>query len=382
MRIALITDGIYPFVVGGMQKHSYYLCKYLSRQFTIDLYHFRKQNIEMQLADIFPESHANINSFEVDFEDDYNFPLHYLAASRRHSYRLLNAFEKNRNVDLIICKGFTAWAFVNPKNKINLNVPLLINFHGYEMYQHAFTIREKIIQRVFRFFVRKLSLNADFCFSYGGKITEIIENNICLSKSRILEMPTGIEEQQLRNIHQIISCEKVRFCFIGRNERRKGIEELNKAILELKINSGWTFDFIGDIPHEDRIDSPNIRYHGLLKNTASINEVLDSCDVLVCPSWSEGMPNVILEAMGRGLAIAATDCGATSMLVRGDTGWIIKGNSVIDIKRILEEVINTSREDILKKKLAALNHIQENFLWEKIAIFLSERLIAIKDTYS
>ena len=30
MRIALITDGNMPFVLGGMQKHSAYLQKYLT----------------------------------------------------------------------------------------------------------------------------------------------------------------------------------------------------------------------------------------------------------------------------------------------------------------------------------------------------------------
>lgn len=29
MKIAILTDGIYPFVIGGMQKHSYYLARFL-----------------------------------------------------------------------------------------------------------------------------------------------------------------------------------------------------------------------------------------------------------------------------------------------------------------------------------------------------------------
>ena len=31
MRIALITDGIAPYVIGGMQKHSFYLAKYFAK---------------------------------------------------------------------------------------------------------------------------------------------------------------------------------------------------------------------------------------------------------------------------------------------------------------------------------------------------------------
>ena len=41
MKIALITDGIYPYVMGGMQKHSYFLAKYLAKnKIKIDLYHY------------------------------------------------------------------------------------------------------------------------------------------------------------------------------------------------------------------------------------------------------------------------------------------------------------------------------------------------------
>ena len=43
--------------------------------------------------------------------------------------------------------------------------------------------------------------------------------------------------------------------------------------------------------------------------------ILDSADTLVLPSISEGMPNVILEAMSRGLSIIATDVGANSLMV-------------------------------------------------------------------
>ena len=42
MRIALITDGIYPYVMGGMQKHSYFLAKFLAKnKIYVDLFHYQ-----------------------------------------------------------------------------------------------------------------------------------------------------------------------------------------------------------------------------------------------------------------------------------------------------------------------------------------------------
>ena len=59
----------------------------------------------------------------------------------------------------------------------------------------------------------------------------------------------------------------------------------------------------------------------------------DSCDILICPSYSEGMPNVILEAMSRGLAIIATNVGAIRLLVSEDNGVLLqecKPNLIFD----------------------------------------------------
>ena len=41
MKVALITDGINPYVIGGMQKHSTYLAKHLVQNgVKLDLFHF------------------------------------------------------------------------------------------------------------------------------------------------------------------------------------------------------------------------------------------------------------------------------------------------------------------------------------------------------
>ena len=52
----------------------------------------------------------------------------------------------------------------------------------------------------------------------------------------------------------------------------------------------------------------------------------------MCPSYSEGMPNVIMEAMSRGLAIIATDVGAVSKLVDEENGWLINPRGLEKLK--------------------------------------------------
>jgi glycosyltransferase involved in cell wall biosynthesis len=53
-------------------------------------------------------------------------------------------------------------------------------------------------------------------------------------------------------------------------------------------------------------------------------------DILILPSYTEGLPLVLLEAMSQGLAVIASDVGGISEIVRdGETGLLFEaGNAV------------------------------------------------------
>ena len=91
-----------------------------------------------------------------------------------------------------------------------------------------------------------------------------------------------------------------------------------------------------------------IVYHGLINDLEEMQSIYDRCDVLLCPSYSEGMPNVILEAMSRGLAIIATDVGAICDMVCDKNGILLENNKPFTI---LESIMNLESD---KLKLAEL----------------------------
>ena len=96
-----------------------------------------------------------------------------------------------------------------------------------------------------------------------------------------------------------------------------------------------------------------------------IQAILQSSDVLVCPSYSEGMPTVIMEAMASGLAIIATDVGATSQQITNN-GWLLTNSKAKTIKRALEIAVRSTDSEIMKLKKNSLNMVQKCFLWEKV----------------
>lgn len=374
MRIALITDGIWPYVLGGMQKHSYYLCKYLAKnKIHVDLVHFNRSNYNVSGLDCFtPGEKEYITSIIVDFPQTAKFPGHYIYQSYLHSKLIFNALkDKLDDYDFIYTKGFTGWYLIEQKRKHAVTkTPVAVKFHGYEMFQRPPSLKISIQNSLLlRKPVRQLSQQADFVFSYGGKITDIIRS-LGVAPERVIELPSGVEEDILVNGVRHTAL-KIKFLFLGRYERRKGIEELNEAIGDLATGSfadKMAFHFIGPIPENKKIANRLVTYHGEIRDKQQLQNLIQACDVLICPSWSEGMPNVILEAMANALAVVATDVGANNVLVNDKTGWLLESGSAADIVSCIGKIMKLDMAEIDTKKAGALVHIRQNFTWEKLIL--------------
>jgi glycosyltransferase involved in cell wall biosynthesis len=369
MRIALITDGISPYVLGGMQKHSFYLAKYFAKnKIYIDLIHFNDSSIDIEKLEIFSsEEKRFINSIVLQFPTTLKFPGHYIFKSYLYSCQAFLAIKGNlKNYDFIYTKGFTGWKLISEKKKGNVSCCNIgVNFHGYEMFQIAPDFKSKMGQFLLRPFVKTITRQADVVFSYGEKITEII-TSLGVNKSRIVEIPSGVERNFISSSIFPKNNFPTKFVFLGRAERRKGIIELNEVLKSLILeNQPFSFEFIGPIVDSMKIHHESVIYHNEIRDTEKIKQILVNSDVLVCPSWSEGFPNVILEAMASGLAIIATNVGAVGAMVSEKNGWIIRPGNKPDLKHALLQAIHP--KELATKKENSLKLIQSQFNWDVIA---------------
>ena len=373
MRVALVTDGIWPYVLGGMQKHSYYLCKYLAANgVQVDLFHYNNSSYKIEDLEFFTEQErTNIRSVIIDFPSTPRFPGHYLYRSYLYSKQVYRAMVPTLgDYNFIYTKGFSGWYLLKQKSAGRCScAPIAVKFHGYEMFQKA-PDSITALQYVFllRTPVKKISLMADYVFSYGGKITDLIKS-LGVNTQKIIELPAGIEAAMLSK--QITEAqEPLKFLFLGRYERRKGIEELGQAIAILTQHHpelNFNVSFIGPIPEEKKIKQKNIVYLGEIRNREELLAHLRNHDVLVCPSWSEGMPNVILEAMATGLSVIATDVGASNLLVNASTGWLLTAAEPQLIAMAMKDACTLNKEQLQAKKQAALQHITQHFTWQQLS---------------
>lgn len=70
-----------------------------------------------------------------------------------------------------------------------------------------------------------------------------------------------------------------------------------------------------------------------------------ACDLFVCPSRIDNLPNTVLESMACGTPVIASDVGGIPEMVRpGQTGWLYTPNTAAECARAFQEA-NHDRED-------------------------------------
>ncbi|MCE3260604.1 MAG: glycosyltransferase family 4 protein, partial [Bacteroidetes bacterium] len=314
MRILILTDGIFPFEIGGMQKHAHYMAKYfLKKGVDLTIYHCL---VDKDIpADIDQQLRQSLDFKEGQFLSSKCFkfprlaglPGHYIRESYLYSKLLYDELIREKPFDFIYIKGFSGWYTLEHKN----GLPKMgIQLHGLEMFQPSSSLSDYFGKMLLRGPAKKNLALADYIFSYGGKIKDLLVRLGC-QPEKIKEQYGGIDEKFLISEEQIkMPTGKRKFLFIGRNERRKGYQELKSALKELAPRDNFMMTFVGHIEEENKIISDNIRYLGTVRDQDVYYKIIDEHDVLIVPSISEGLPTVILEAMARGLTVIATDVGA------------------------------------------------------------------------
>ncbi|TCK84879.1 glycosyltransferase family 4 protein [Albibacterium bauzanense] len=133
--------------------------------------------------------------------------------------------------------------------------------------------------------------------------------------------------------------------FVGHVIEDKGVYELVEAVCNLK--SVRELRLIG--PYEIHVKEELLSFAGKEQNkikfigTQSSEEIakeMANCGIFVLPSYSEGFPNVILEAMVSSCPIIATNVGAIPEMLKKDAGISIPPKSVKGLNEAIETLIN------------------------------------------
>ena len=181
-----------------------------------------------------------------------------------------------------------------------------------------------------------------------------------------------------------LEIEPVRFLFISRIRREKGIEEYLAATEVIRKECPNTeFHILGGCEgdYEERLrrmtDEGIVEYHGA---QSDVRPFIERTACLIHPSfYPEGMSNVLLEACAAGRPVITTDRpGCGEIVENGKTGFIVRQQDADDVIAKVRKFLSLSYEERKTMGLAARRKVEREFDREIVVRAYEEEIVSLK----
>ncbi|MBQ8530941.1 MAG: glycosyltransferase family 4 protein [Parabacteroides sp.] len=242
-------------------------------------------------------------------------------------------------------------------------IPQLANITGLGAAVEYPGIMQKITILLYKLGLRKTSMvffqneeNRQFCLNYGmikGFTRLIPGSGVNLSYHTLVNYPAEMEP--------------IRFIFISRIRKEKGIEEYLAAAETIKQKYPKTeFHVLGGCEgrYEQRLTKLNdekiIIYHG---QQPDVRPYIANVHCTIHPTfYPEGMSNVLLESCAAGRAIITTDrAGCREIVDDGVNGFIVRQQDSNDLINKIEKFLKLTYNEKKQMGLAARKKVEKDF---------------------
>jgi len=223
-----------------------------------------------------------------------------------------------------------------------LGVPSVVTLHGSDVNQDPMRSKRGLGH------FQEVVLGADAVLAVSKALQD---RTLQLTGRQPRHMPIGI---QLSRFALSIDKAKARFqlglpegawipLFVGNLLSSKGVLVALEALDRLSIPD-FLAVFVGEGPLGLRVEShPSAIWRRAVSN-AEVATYMAAADVLILPSFSEGLPTVLVEAAAAGLPIIATRVGGIPELIEGNRGTLVESKSVEALLAGLLHIWNNPEE--------------------------------------
>ncbi|MCM8539577.1 MAG: glycosyltransferase family 4 protein, partial [Lentisphaeraceae bacterium] len=205
------------------------------------------------------------------------------------------------------------------------------------------TLRHKVLRFIISFvYCRALKINKRVFFQNPDDLNKLLELNLVQKSQAVIINGSGID---ISNFKETQLPGEVRFLLIARLLRDKGVYEYIDAIKIVKEKYpdiqfdlvGWLDENPACIKSKDLERWQKTNLVNFLGKLDDVRPALEKCSVYVLPSYREGTPRTVLEAMAMGRPIITTDApGCRETVKDQENGFLVpvKNSKVLAEKMI------------------------------------------------
>jgi glycosyltransferase involved in cell wall biosynthesis len=267
------------------------------------------------------------------------------VASPLYAASLLGSFlRRRRNVDVILA----SWAYPDGAAAVLLGallgIPVVIKLHGSDI--NVIGQRPVVRAHLRRVFPRAAAIVAVSRALGEGAIA------LGAPRERTHTVVNGIDKGRFSPRDRAASRRAVSLpvsgrilTFVGRLEREKGVFDLLEAFAMIASRTDVTLALVGDGSRRAEVEAlakpfgDRVRVLGTRPHDEIVHYV-GAADVVTLPSWNEGTPNAVLEALASGRRVVATDVGGIPDIVhRRELGLLVPPRAPSELAAALGEAL-------------------------------------------
>jgi glycosyltransferase involved in cell wall biosynthesis len=333
MNIAILAPEIMPYSIGGTEKQFAEMAEELSKKHRVVVL---TRGIQKQASTKKKYTIQISKYYKNKIINRINYTLESIKAVKKNKFDLL--ITESRYTSNII--GAVAYTF--------MKCPVINCVQGQGFYKNksklTHILNQYILNNCSLVLVQTDTIMKELKKKYHVKNMAVIPNGIHLSNN--------------------ISHGK-KILFIGRLVPEKGVTYLIDAVkdIEQEVNIFGTGPEYKNLKNQANTNK-KVKFCGKFPNS-KINTILKDGRVLVLPSISEGLPNVILEAMNLGVPVIATKVGGIPDIIKtGQNGILVEPENANKLKEAITTLMNN--EKIRNKMSKNCKKEIKKYSWGKI----------------
>lgn len=235
----------------------------------------------------------------------------------------------------IVRKGIIALACIVAKK------PFILHAHGcefHEFYEELPPLIQRLINGIFQRSACLIALSESWRNYY------IETCHLSPEKVIVLNNPVILADEWQKDPHP----EQLKFVFLGKINKRKGIFDLLTAFANLKPDCRNKVELVlagtGEVEEAQNLATQlgiqeQVVFPGWIGQQQR-DQLLAQSHVMLLPSYNEGLPMAILEAMSWGLPVITTPVGGIPEVIKqGETGLLVNPGNIQELTDAMQSLI-------------------------------------------